>query len=96
MRYLYDNYESIDKVLDVESGQHTPLLKEFLGNNIQAETFIVFDNMFKIFEDYDELIQEQFIWPKTKVRLNKLKPFIEYEPQKIRLVMKGIWLQPTS
>ncbi len=52
--------------------------------------------MFGIFEEYDEMIQEQFIWPKIKIRLNKLKPFIEYEPQKIRLVMRGIWLQPTS
>ena len=97
MRYLYENYESIDKVLDVENGQHTPLLKEFLGNNIQAETFIVFDNMFGIFKDYDEMIQEKFIWPKTKLKLNKLKPFIEYEQQKLRTVMKGIWLpQRTS
>ena len=92
MRYLYENYESIDKVLDVENGQHTPLLKEFLGNNIQAETFIVFDNMFGIYKDYDEMIQEKFIWPKTKLKLNKLKPFIEYEQQKLRTVMKGIWL----
>ena len=97
MRYLYENYESIDKVLDVENGQHTPLLKEFLGNNIEAETFIVFDNMFGIFKDYDEMIQEKFIWPKTKLKLNKLKPFIEYEQQKLRTVMKGIWLpQRTS
>lgn len=96
MRYLYDSYDTLDDVLEVQNGQHSVILKEFLGKNIQAETFIAFDNMFKIFEDYDEMIQEQFIWPKVKVRLNKLKPFIEYEPQKIRLIMKGIWIQPTS
>ena len=94
MRYLYDRYDTLDDVLEVQNGQHSVILKEFLGKNIQAETFIAFDNMFKIFEDYDEMIQEQFIWPKVKVRLNKLKPFIEYEPQKIRLIMKGIWIQP--
>tara|TARA_B100000902_G_scaffold32955_1_gene39449 strand:+ start:1193 stop:1798 length:606 start_codon:yes stop_codon:yes gene_type:complete len=96
MRYLYDRYDTLDDVLEVENGQHSVILKEFLGKNIQAETFIAFDNMFKIFDDYDELIQEQFIWPKVKTRLNKLKPFIEYEPQKIRTVMRGIWLQRTS
>ena len=95
MRYLYDRYDTLDDVLEVENGQHSVILKEFLGKNIQAETFIAFDNMFKIFDDYDELIQEQFIWPKVKTRLNKLKPFIEYEPQKIRTVMRGIWLQRT-
>ncbi len=96
MRYLYDRYDTLDDVLEVQNGQHSVILKEFLGKNIQPETFIAFDNMFGIFEDYDEMIQEQFIWPKIKIRLNKLKPFIEYEPQKIRLVMRGIWLQPTS
>ena len=96
MRYLYDSYDTLDDVLEVQNGQHSVILKEFLGKNIQAETFIAFDNMFKIFEDYDEMIQEQFIWPKIKIRLNKLKPFIEYEQQKLRTVMKGIWLQPTS
>ena len=93
---MYDRYDTLDDVLEVQNGQHSVILKEFLGKNIQAETFIAFDSMFGIFEDYDEMIQEQFIWPKVKVRLNKLKPFIEYEQQKIRLVMKGIWLQPTS
>ena len=92
MRYLQDKYEEINKVLDCISGQHPPLLKEFLGKKITAETVIAFDNMFGIFNDYDELIQEQFIWPNQKNKLNKLKPFIEYEQQKLRTVMKGIWL----
>ena len=97
MRYLNDKYDTLDTVLEVQNGQHSVILREFLGNNICPETFIAFDNMFGIFGDYDELIQEQFIWPKTKNRLVKLKPFIEYEKEKLRTVMKGIWLpQRTS
>jgi len=96
MRYLYDKYDTLDTILEVQNGQHSVILREFLGNNICPETFIAFDNMFGIFGDYDELIQEQFIWPKTKNRLVKLKPFIEYEKEKLRTVMKGIWLQRTS
>ena len=52
--------------------------------------------MFGVFGDYDKLIQEQFIWPTQKNKLNKLKPFIEYEQVKLKSVMKGIWLQRTS
>jgi len=97
MRYLQDKYEEIDKVLEGVSGQHPPLLKEFLGKKIAAETVIAFDNMFGIFNDYDELIQEQFIWPTQKNKLNKLKPFIEYEQVKLRTLVRGIWLpQRTS
>ena len=52
--------------------------------------------MFGIFGDYDEMIQEQFIWPQHKLRLTKLKPFIEYERTKLRLTMREIWIPPTS
>ncbi len=96
MRYLNDKYESIDKVLDVENGQHPVILKEYLGSNITAETIIAFDLMFGVFEDYDELIQEQFIWPQHKTKLTKLKPFIEYEREKLRISMREIWRPRSS
>ena len=91
MRYLQNKYEEIDKVLDVNNGQHPPVLKEYLGKNITAETLIAFDLMFGVFEDYDEMIQEQFIWPQNKKTLTKLKPFIEYEREKLRINMREIW-----
>ena len=95
MRDLYDRYNTLEELLEVEEGQHPAILKEFLGSNISAESFIAFDNMFGIFSDYDDMIQEKFIWPKTKNRLNKLKPFIEYEQQKIRIMMREIWIPRT-
>ena len=96
MRYLYDKYDTLETVLEVENGQHPVILKEYLGKNITAETFISFELMFGIFEDYDETIQEKFIWPQQKIRLTKLKPFIEYERTKLRLTMREIWIPPTS
>ena len=67
MKYLQDVYNDIDVVLECEKGQHPPVLKEYLGKKITAETFITFDSMFGIFGDFDELIQEQFIWPKEEI-----------------------------
>ena len=96
MRYLYDKYDTLETVLEVENGQHPVILKEYLGKNITAETFISFELMFGIFEDYDETIQEKFIWPQQKIRLTKLKPFIEYERTKLRLTMREIWTPRTS
>ena len=46
--------------------------------------------MFGVFEDYDEMIQEQFIWPQNKKTLTKLKPFIEYEREKLRTELRQI------
>ena len=96
MRYLYDKYDTLENVLEVENGQHPVILKEYLGKNVTAETIIAFDLMFGVFGDYDELIQEQFIWPQHKKKLTKLKPFIEYERDKLRTVMREIWIPRTS
>ena len=48
MRDLYDRYNTLEELLEVEEGQHPAILKEFLGSNISAESFIAFDNMFGI------------------------------------------------
>jgi len=95
-RYLYDKYETLESLLDSINGQHPVILKEFLGKKITAETLIEFDSLFGIFNRYDETIQEKFIWPKEKNRLLKLKPFIDFEHNKLKTLMRGIWVQPTS
>jgi hypothetical protein len=93
---LYDKYDTLETLLDSVDGQHPVILKEFLGKKITAETIIEFDSLFGIFNRYDETIQEKFIWPKEKNRLLKLKPFIEFEHKKLKTLMRGIWVQPTS
>ena len=92
MKYLQDVYNDIDVVLECEKGQHPPILKEYLGKKITAETFITFDSMFGIFGDFDELIQEQFIWPKERDKLTKLKPFIEVDRLKLRKQIREVWV----
>ncbi len=92
MKYLQDVYNDIDVVLECEKGQHPPVLKEYLGKKITAETFITFDSMFGIFGDFDELIQEQFIWPKERDKLTKLKPFIEVDRLKLRKQIREVWV----
>tara|TARA_B100000424_G_C22925914_1_gene492623 strand:- start:65 stop:658 length:594 start_codon:yes stop_codon:yes gene_type:complete len=92
MRYLKDTYEDINIVLECENGQHPPILREYLGKKIEAETFIYFDYMFGIFTDYDELIQEQFIWPKEKNKLIKLKPFVELTRLQLRKEVREVWV----
>ena len=92
MRYLKESYDDIDVVLESENGQHPPLLKEYLGKKIYPETIIFFDHMFGVFGDYDELIQETFIWPKERDKLIKLKPFVELDRLKLRKQVREVWL----
>lgn len=92
MVYLKDKYDDIGKVLEVVDGQHPPILKEYLGGNINKETFISMNLVFGIFKEYDDTIQETFIWPSHRKMLEKLEPFIEFEKTKLKILLRGIWL----
>ena len=96
MRYLFDKYKHIDFCIGIKDGQHSNILREYLGGRITAETFVAADKIFGIFNDYDTMVNENFIWPKTRKRLDSLAPFLELEDRKLQTVLQGIWLQHIS
>ncbi len=92
MRYLFDKYKHIDFCIGIKDGQHSNILREYLGGRIAAETLVAADKIFGIFTDYDTMVSENFIWPKTRKRLDSLAPFLELEHRKLQTVLQGIWL----
>ena len=96
LRYLLDAHKDIDIVFGIKNGQHSNILREYLGGKINAETFIAADQILNIFKDYDDMIQESFIWPKEKQRLEKLAPFVKLENKKLMTILRGIWQERTS
>ncbi len=95
MRYLFDKYKHIDFCIGIKDGQHSNILREYLGGRIAAETLVAADKIFGIFTDYDTMVSENFIWPKTRKRLDSLAPFLELENKKLQTVLQGIWLSTT-
>ena len=95
MRYLFDKYKHIDFCIGIKDGQHSNILREYLGGRIAAETLVAADKIFGIFTDYDSMVSENFIWPKTRRRLDSLAPFLELENKKLQTVLQGIWLPTT-
>ena len=53
------------------------------------------DKIFGFFTDYDTMVSENFIWPKTRKRLDSLAPFLELEHKKLQTILQGIWLSIT-
>ena len=95
MRYLFDKYKHIDFCIGIKDGQHSNILREYLGGRIAAETLVAADKIFGIFNDYDTMVNENFIWPKTRKRLDSLAPFLELEHKKLQTILQGIWLSIT-
>ena len=95
MKYLFDKYKHIDFCIGIKDGQHSNILREYLGGRIAAETLVAVDKIFDIFTDYDTMVSENFIWPKTRKRLDSLAPFLELEHKKLETILQGIWLSIT-
>ena len=95
MKYLFDKYKHIDFCIGIKDGQHSNILREYLGGRIAAETLVAVDKIFGIFTDYDTMVSENFIWPKTRKRLDSLAPFLELEHKKLETILQGIWLSIT-
>ena len=95
MKYLFDKYKHIDFCIGIKDGQHSNILREYLGGRIAAETLVAVDKIFDIFTDYDTMVSENFIWPKTRKRLDSLAPFLELEHKKLQTILQGIWLSIT-
>ena len=92
MRYLFDKYQHIDVCLGIkDNGQHSNILREYLGGKISAETFIASNKIFDIFKDYDDMVSEKFIWPRERKRLDKLSPFLNLEHKKLYSILERIW-----
>ncbi len=94
MRYLFDKYKHIDIVLGIKDGQHSNLIREYLGGRIRPVTIIAADKVFNIFDDYDNMMDEKFIWPRERKRLDNLAPFLDLEHKKLQTILQGIWIQP--
>ena len=93
MRYLFDKYKQIDICIGIKDGQHSNILREYLGGRISSSTIIAADKIFDIFKDYNQMISEDFIWPRERKRLDNLAPFLDLEHKKLQTILKGIWLK---
>ena len=93
MRYLFDKYKQIDICIGIKDGQHSNILREYLGGRINSSTIIAADKIFGIFNDYNMMIAEDFIWPTERKRLENLAPFLELEHKKLQTILQGIWLK---
>jgi len=92
MRYLFDKYKNLDICLGIKDGQHSNILREYLGGRIQPETLVAADTIFGIFTDYDNMVSEDFIWPRERKRLDRLTPFLDLQHKKLHTILEGIWI----
>jgi hypothetical protein len=85
--YLFDKYEP-DEMLKVNA-MWPKLLLETMEDNIKLETLVIMNNILNFFPMWAKKIDDDVIWPTTKLKCEKYTPFVYYDKEKFKTIIKG-------
>ena len=85
---LLDEVNSPEELLVVKSGEYPKLLTEAMSNNIGLETLVIMNDIMNFFPMWKKKIDDDIIWPEWRRKIIKYKPFIHYDKQKFKQILK--------
>ena len=74
--------------LKVSNGQYPHLLTQVMKNNINIETLCILNDIMKFFPMWSEKISDDIIWPSYKLKCERYTPFINYDKEKFKMILK--------
>ena len=83
---------SFDDMFHIPNGQHPRLLRLLLSEQISIQTFIILDKILSFIKNWDKQIAETIIWPEKSFKINKLKPFVNFNLTKCKFIMKEVFV----
>jgi len=85
---LLNATQTPNEMLVVEDGQYPLLLKELTYNTINFETVCILNNIMNFLPMWSKKITDDVVWPSWKRRIEKYTPFIEFDKDKLKLILK--------
>ncbi len=64
--------------------QYPPLLSGYLSKQISIQTVIILDTLVHFLDDWDKKLQQDYLWPEIKLKLDKIRPFIVFDKTKMK------------
>jgi len=74
--------------LKVNNGQYPYLLEETMRKGIEIETLCILNDIMKFFPMWSEKISDDIIWPGYKLKCERYTPFINYDREKFKTILK--------
>ena len=85
---LTDKYEDPMVMIKSVDGQFPPLLESAMRGEILIETLTIMNDIMGFFKTWDKTISDDIIWPKYRLKCLKYAPFLEYDKQKFKDIIK--------
>jgi len=77
------------KPFDVSDGEYPYLVGLYLRGSISPETMVILNDFIPYINKFDKYLgQNDFIWSKISLKLRKYKPFLKYDKEKFKNILK--------
>lgn len=65
-----------------------PIMSLAMNNTISLETFVILNDFVGFIDKFDKRMSDDFLWPKFSIKARKFRPFVEYDRDKIKKILK--------
>jgi len=86
--YMSDKHHPLDWIYPRNGNDYPMLLKEMMQGGIALETVVILVDMMELLPMWKERIQEDIIWPSYKLTIQKYIPFVNYDKNKFRNILR--------
>jgi len=85
---LLDKVENPNDLLVVRNNQFPKLMQYATQGDISLETLIILDDLMNFFPMWEKEIYDDIVWPNFKTKCVKYKPFLHYDKDKFKQILK--------
>ena len=86
--YLLADGNSPDSMLEVKPNGYPQLMNFVQLNQVTLETLCILNDIMNFFPMWDKKIDDDILWPDFKMKCMKYTPFIQYDKEKFRNILK--------
>jgi hypothetical protein len=85
---IFGNSTDPNSHLEVVNGEYPDLLKRMLHKELSLESLCIMNKIFNFVPRWDKKIDETIRWPQIKRTILKYSPFIEFDIEKYKKILK--------
>lgn len=68
--------------------QYPEVLILYLQRRIGIESLVIMSDFIQFMDKFDKYYNSDVIWPKVSLKIQKYRPFLKYDKEKIKLILK--------
>ena len=80
--YADKNGITVDQLFSCNNGQHPPIVKMYLRNDVSIETLVILNKLNNFTDQLDQDLKNDLVWPDTSRIIKKYSPFLEIKKDK--------------